>query len=306
MLRVIAVRGPSRTTFGDVGWRPVVSAIGRVFMAAGTLMLLFVAYQLWGTGLAEARSQDKLRDEFREALRTTPSTVPDPTRTEYAPPAPTGAAIAIIKIPRIGVEKTVVQGVGVEDLKKGPGHYPDTPMPGQEGNAAIAGHRTTYGAPFYNLDEVKPNDPILVTTVQGSFRYEVTETKIVRPTEVQVLENTDDNRLTLTTCHPRFSASQRMVIVAKLVGNALPPPPSEEPSIDEEPLTIDAGLSGGTAARTPTVLWGVAFAAVWAAAYGIRRVVGHRWVVWPIALAPMGVTLFIFFENFARLLPANV
>src|SRR5206468_12704168 len=100
------------------------------------------------------------------------------------------------------VEKTVVQGVGVEDLKKGPGHYSDTPMPGQQGNASIAGHRTNYGAPFYNLDQLKPSDPILVTTVQGSFRYDVLETKIVRPSKVDVLENTPDNRLTLTTCHP--------------------------------------------------------------------------------------------------------
>jgi sortase A len=274
-------------------------------MAAGTLMLLFVAYQLWGTGIAEARSQKDLGNEFSQQLKQAPI---DEKRTEYAPPAPTGAAVAIIKIPKIGVEKTVVQGVGVADLKQGPGHYPDTPMPGQEGNAAIAGHRTTYGAPFYNLDELQPNDPILVTTVQGRFRYEVIETTIVRPSAVQVLENTDDNRLTLTTCHPRFSASQRMVVTAKLVGEALPaPPPSDEPATPaEEPASLDEGLSGGTTARTPTVLWGVAFIAVWAGAYGVRRLVGHKWIVWPIALIPMGVTLFILFENFARLLPANV
>ncbi|HUR78034.1 MAG TPA: class E sortase [Acidimicrobiales bacterium] len=288
-----------------MGWRPIVSAIGRVFMAAGTLMLLFVAYQLWGTGLSEARSQDKLSEEFDAVRVAAPPVVVDPSKTEFAPPPPTGAAIAIIKIPRIGVEKTVVQGVGVEDLKKAPGHYPDTPMPGQAGNAAIAGHRTTYGAPFYNLDEVKPSDPILVTTVQGSFRYEVVDTKVVRPSQVEVLENTGDNRLTLTTCHPRFSASQRMVVTAKLVGTALPPPePPQEPVTP--PASIDAGLSGGTTARTPSVLWGLAFAAVWATAYGIRRLVGHKWIVWPIALVPMGITLFIFFENFARLLPANV
>jgi sortase A len=273
-------------------------------MAAGTLMLLFVAYELWGTGLSEARSQKTLTNEFHEAQKDAP--VVDEAHSEFAPPAPTGTAIAIIKIPRIGVEKTVVQGVGVADLKKGPGHYPETPMPGQEGNAAIAGHRTTYGAPFYNMDEVKPNDPILVTTVQGSFRYEVIETKIVRPSEVEVLDNTEDNRLTLTTCHPRFSASQRMVVTAKLVGAALPaPPPSDKPT-NAEPESLDAGLSGGTTARTPSILWGLAFAAVWAGAYGIRRLVGHKWIVWPIAAIPMGVTLFIFFENFARLLPANV
>lgn len=275
-------------------------------------MLLFVAYELWGTSLAEARSQTDLREDFQQAqqeAQDTPAAV-DPTRTESPPPAPTGSAVAIVKIPRIGVEKTVVQGVGVEDLKKGPGHYPDTPMPGQEGNAAIAGHRTTYGAPFYNLDELQPNDPILVTTVQGSFRYEVTETQIVRPSQVEVLNQTDDDRLTLTTCHPRFSASSRMVVTARLIGPALPaPPPIPDPN-NEEPaeseLGTEAGLSGGTAARGPAVMAGLAFAGVWAAAYLIRRQFSHKWLVWPIALVPMGVTLFVFFENFARLLPANV
>jgi sortase A len=274
-------------------------------MAAGMLMLLFVAYELWGTGLAEHRSQSALKQDFRQLQSTAPKG-PD----EFAPPAPTGSAIAIIKIPRTGTEKAVVQGVGVEDLKKGPGHYPNTPMPGQAGNAAIAGHRTTYGAPFYNLDELKPNDPILVTTLQGSFRYEVIETEIVRPSQVDVLDNTDDNRLTLTTCHPRFAASQRMVVTAKLIGAAVQAPtvdPNAPKTATPEPAFEDeAGLSGGTAARGPAVLAGLAFAGVWLVAYIIRRAVGHKWIVWPIALIPMGLTLFVFFENFARLLPANV
>jgi len=272
-------------------------------MAAGTLMLLFVAYQLWGTGIAEARSQSALTEDFQELQAEVPKE-PD----EFAPPAPTGTAIAIIKIPRIGIEKTVVQGVGVEDLKKAPGHYPNTPMPGQVGNAAIAGHRTTYGAPFYNFDELKPNDPILVTTLQGSFRYEVMETKIVRPSQVDVLDNTDDNRLTLTTCHPRFSASQRMVVIAKLIGEALQPPPVDPnaPKAERPVAFEEAGLSGGTAARGPAVLAGLAFVGVWIVAYMIRRAVGHKLIVWPIAAIPMGLTLFVFFEQFARLLPANV
>lgn len=290
-------------TFLAVGWRPIVSAIGRVFMAVGTLMLLFVAFELWGTGISEARSQKDLKTEFRHTLAKTPP--PDETHSLDPPAMPTGSAIATIKIPKIGVEKTVVQGVGVEDLKKGPGHYPNTPMPGQSGNAAIAGHRTTYGAPFYNLDQLKPADPILVTTVQGSFRYEVMDTQIVKPSQVTVLDNTPDNRLTLTTCHPRFSASSRMVITAKLIGVALPAPPADATPA-QALANEDAGLSGGTTARGPAVVWGVAFLAVWAVAYGIRRWIGHKWIVWPIALIPMAITLFIFFENFARLLPANV
>jgi sortase A len=271
-------------------------------MAVGTLMLLFVAYELWGTGISEARSQKDLGHEFKQAQSQAP---PVNEATTLNPPAlPAGGAVAVIKIPKIGVEKTVVEGVGVPDLKRGPGHYPDTPMPGQQGNAAIAGHRTTYGAPFYNLDQLKPSDPILITTLQGSFRYEVMGTQIVRPSEVSVLDNTPDNRLTLTTCHPRFSASSRMVVTAKLIGVALPAPAPDTSTA--APETDPAGLSGGTTARAPAVLWGLAFVAIWAGAYGVRRWIGHKWIVWAVAAIPMAVTLFIFFENFQRLLPANV
>ena len=95
-----------------------------------------------------------------------------------------------------------------------------------------------------------------------------------------------------------------MIVTAKLIGVALPVPTTTPPKEEAKPK--NAGLSGGTTARRPAVLWGLAFAAVWAAAYGIRRKIGHKYIVWAIALIPMGVTLFIFFENFQRLLPANV
>ena len=122
--------------------------------------------------------------------------------------------MARIRIPDIGVDKIVVEGVQVSDLKRGPGHYPDTPLPGQPGNAAIAGHRTTYGAPFNRLDELEPGDEILVTTAQGAFRYEVQRQLIVSPDQVEVLDDFGDDRLTLTACHPKYSARQRIVVVA--------------------------------------------------------------------------------------------
>ena len=107
--------------------RRVVGGIGHTLIAAGVLILLFVAYELWGTGIAEARSQHTLKKDFKAAPGVDQSQVP--------PPTPEGEAVAIIKIPRLGLEKAVVEGVGVEDLKKGPGHYPGTPLPGQPGNA---------------------------------------------------------------------------------------------------------------------------------------------------------------------------
>ncbi|MEO7836381.1 MAG: class E sortase [Acidimicrobiales bacterium] len=297
--------------------RRVIGGVGRTLIAAGVVILLFVAYQLWGTGLAEARSQDKLTSQFRQVLaQPPPATVPGaPDDPPAAPPAaPVGDAIAIIKIPKIGVEKAIVQGVGLAELKTGPGHYPTTPMPGEPGNAAIAGHRTTYGAPFFNLDELAPGDPILVTTRQGKFRYEVTESRVVSPKETSVLDPTDDNRLTLTTCNPRFSAAQRLIVVAVLKGEALDPAPAPDPPQSEtEPQqpakqsleeSEGAGLSGRNADNGPAILWGVLAGLVWLLAW----LLGRAWRRWPAYLlgTPIFlVVLFVFFENFSRLLPSN-
>src|SRR5207247_10810123 len=140
---------------------------------------------------------------------------PLPTSRVALPLRPEGDAVAIIEIPKINVSKAVVQGVGTEDLKKGPGHYPSTPMPGEKGNAAIAGHRTTYGHPFYDLDALKPGDDILVSTREGKFDYKVDHSINVDPHDIAVLNDTGDNLLTLTTCTPRFSAAQRLIVVSK-------------------------------------------------------------------------------------------
>ena len=299
---------PPRTAVRSraVDWRRVMAGTGRTLIAAGVLILLFVVYQLWGTGLAEARSQRSLKKEFRQLLGPTTTTAPGTPSTlpPAPPPAPTGTAVAIIKIPKIGVEKAVVEGVSLSDLKKGPGHYPETPLPGQPGNAAIAGHRTTYGAPFFDLDELQPGDTVFVTTKQGSFRYEVTEKKTVRPKDVSVLDRTDDNRLTLTTCHPRFSARQRLIVIAALQGEAAPaPPPTTTTTAPDDGTTpqttlpteeVDpAGLSGESASAWPTFWWGL---------------LARRWRKWPayaLGMPVFLVVLFVFFENVSRLLPAN-
>ena len=177
----------------------VVGAIGRVLIGLAVVMLLFAAFQLWGTGIQEARAQNALEDEFAELLATADSIgdveAPPPTTTPgdagagpTTPPA-TGPAfdpevarlffpaggdpVSRLTIPSIGVDKVVVEGVQVDDLRQGPGHYTSTPLPGQPGNAAIAGHRTTYGAPFHKIDELVPGDEIQVQTFQGTFTYRV-------------------------------------------------------------------------------------------------------------------------------------
>ena len=123
----------------------------------------------------------------------------------------------------IGINQVVVEGINTPDLRKGPGHYIGTPLPGQSGNAAIAGHRTTYGHPFYNLDSVKVGDPIVLTTLQGIFVYDATRNFVVSPGDTSVIDNVFADTLTLTTCNPRFSASSRLIVQAKLVHSQLFP-----------------------------------------------------------------------------------
>ncbi|MGZ6913597.1 MAG: sortase [Acidimicrobiia bacterium] len=292
---------------------------GTVLRNLGVLLLLFVAFQLWGTAALEHRDQSRLRHDFKIALASqtpasgstaTPtgdgSTLTPPTTAVPAPPAaPSGEAVAMIKIPKIGVEQAVVEGTGVTDLRKGPGHYRNTPLPGQPGNAAIAGHRTTYGAPFNRLDELAVGDPILVTTLQGHFKYIVSDAPFpVSPSQNDVLFNKGDNRLTLTTCHPKFSASKRLIVVAKLAKDAKPAPVRKDAPKTPRAVADDAGTSGDAGALLPALAW----AALVGAAYAGMVRLSRRWnrraallLGTPIVLA----LLFPFFEQLSRLLPAN-
>lgn len=184
--------------------------LGRTFITLGTLILLFLVYQLVGTDFVTNREQSALASELEEQWESdvVDADVPDP-----------GEAYALLQIPKIGVDAAVVEGVSVADLKKGPGHYPGSAVPGGKGNFVISGHRTTYGRPFYDLNELEPGDEITVIDRERNVHtYVVSESKVVLPTEVGVIARTDDARLTLTTCNPRFSARERLIVVAELVG----------------------------------------------------------------------------------------
>src|ERR1700722_14137104 len=196
-------------------------AVGRVVLVAGVLVLLFIPYLLWGTGLMTARSQAVLRTEFSKAQQradvSTPSTIANPAPhgpvAQAAPPIldpAVGSAVGTITIPKIDLSMVVVEGTGEAQLQTGPGHYPGTPLPGEAGNMAIAGHRTTYLHPFYNLNELVPGDGIPPPTVQGVFLYQMTSSQVVLPTDVSVVGATLAPQLTLTTCNPRYSASARL------------------------------------------------------------------------------------------------
>ena len=127
-----------------------------------------------------------------------------------------GDPIGRIRIPEIGVNKVVVEGTDGGSLRKGPGHYPETPFPGIHGTVAIAGHRTTYGAPFNELDKLEQGDEILVEMPYGRFVYEVERQQIVEPTATWVTRRVNHDRLVLTACHPKYSAAEQIVIFARL------------------------------------------------------------------------------------------
>src|SRR4051794_23758993 len=128
-----------------------------------------------------------------------------------------GDAVGRLKIDRIHLSTVVVEGTDANDLRKGPGHYPATPLPGQRGTVGIAGHRTTYGAPFRRIDKVRARDTITVTMPYGRFTYRVERTRIVKPTDVWVTQRVSYDRLILSACHPLYSAAKRIVVFARLV-----------------------------------------------------------------------------------------
>ncbi|HXN62832.1 MAG TPA: class E sortase [Acidimicrobiales bacterium] len=201
----------------------------------GVVILLFVAWQLWGTAIAQHRAQDQLHAEFNAKLRADhvakagkggPVLVAAATRL---PSPPDGSVVAHLQIPAISVDQYVVEGTTENDLSIGPGHYVGTAQPGQAGNVAIAGHRTTHGAPFNRLGQLVKGDQIILTTTSGeSFTYVVAGTpQAVSPGDVSVLNYFGDNRITLTTCNPEFSSTQRLVAVGllKLPSTVAPAPP---------------------------------------------------------------------------------
>ena len=213
--------------------RAAIALAGELLATAGAIILLYVVYVLYGTGLQTAQAQTDLREDLtRTWASSAPQTPAGPAPGPVAPTAPApdpperGEAVALLRVPRFGAyEKVVVEGTDRAELKKGPGHQPGTAMPGQLGNVVLAGHRTTYGAPFGRLDELGPGDDIVVQTAAGVFTYRVRTTEVVAPSAVEVMlpvpgrpgAAPTESLLTLITCTPKYSARSRLVVRGALV-----------------------------------------------------------------------------------------
>jgi sortase A len=131
-----------------------------------------------------------------------------------------GDPVGRLRAVAIGLSEVVVQGTGAGDLRRGPGHYPDSPLPGARGTVAIAGHRTTYGAPFRDIDDLASGDRIDLEMPYGRFTYSVERTRVVAPSALWVTRRVAYDRLVLTACHPLFSAARRIVVFARLERSA--------------------------------------------------------------------------------------
>jgi len=223
--------------------RAVVGTVGELAITAGVLLLLFVVWELgvvgFTTNRAQAATVDTLERQFAQPTPTAPTTpttptTSGPTDTPTASPTtpapvplpPPGDPFAILRIPRLGAAwaKPVYQGVGLDVLAKGIGHYPDTQLPGQVGNAAFAGHRAGHGNPLIDIDTIRPGDAIVVETADTYVIYRADRSEIVPPTDVNVLAPVPDQPgvapteawLTLTSCEPKYGSTNRFIVFAKL------------------------------------------------------------------------------------------
>ncbi len=304
-----------------MSWRNTLAGLGKVLIAAGVVLLLFVGYQLWGTGLATRSAQNDLSTEFDSQLQAVDELPPtDPTRYEVAEStvanlAP-GDPVGRLEIPAIGFDYVVVEGVTLDVLETGPGRFPETSFPGQAGNSAIAGHRATYDAPFNLLDELVPGDEVRITTLQGSFLYEVLPQPnlsgnpgdpaighyLVAPTAVEILDDKGDDRLTLMGCHPRYGSSQRIVVEARLVTEPAPTTPA--PAGDRNPAANEL-LKGERGTWGPVIGWSAAVVVAGLAAWWIaqRRRWQWRLAIYLVASPVVGYLLFRSFEAITALNP---
>jgi sortase A len=189
--------------------RAVLRFVASVMMVSGALLITDAAVTLLWQEPISAVVAHRQQTRLKEAL------IDPPARVIRRMPLP-GDAIGRIEIPAIGVKDYVVEGTDVENLRKGPGHYPGTPLPGDAGTVAIAGHRTTYGAPFRRIDQLHRGQEVAVDMPYDRYVYRVERTKIVEPTDLSVLDRVGHDRLVLSACHPLYSAAQRVVVFARL------------------------------------------------------------------------------------------
>ncbi|MGH8970618.1 MAG: class E sortase [Actinomycetes bacterium] len=202
--------------------RTLLRGTGELLITAGLVLLLFCAYQLYWTNFEARRDADRVSEQIRDAWeRPGPAPTPSAVRSSDF-----GRGFAFLHVPRLGKDFNVpvVEGVTLDDLARGVGHYPETAGPGEVGNFAVAGHRATHGEPFRDMDRVRRGDAVVAETKDTWYTYRVDRIRIVAPSDVWVIQpvpgkpraEPTEALLTLTTCNPRWASTERMVVFGHL------------------------------------------------------------------------------------------
>ena len=228
--------------------RSAVRGVGELLITLGLLLLLFVAWQLWWTDVVADAQQEQIATELRDDWsddRRDSTAAPSEPQGDPPPVADPedGEAFALLHVPRFGEgyqPRPVVEGTSLDLLEKGLGHYDGTALPGAVGNFAVAGHRVTYGKPLNLIAELVEGDAVVVETADTWFTYRVRSSTIVTPDRVDVVAPVPEQPgvvpterlMTLTACHPMFSARERYVVYAVLE--------SWQPAADGPPSSLEA------------------------------------------------------------------
>jgi sortase A len=212
----------------------IVLVLGELLLTFGLIVFLFIFYELkvtdWINAGTQHRLTNTLQKQWQQPVAVAPTTAPVAGKPKpvVIPPIKVvdHQGFAIIRIPRFSptFSRVVVEGVDEGDLEEGPGHYPGTALPGQIGNVVISAHRTTYGHSFNQLDELQNGDPVTIQVRNVTYTYRVIRTQIVDPSDTAVIlpvpgefgVKPTQRLLTMTTCNPKYSASQRLIVTAEM------------------------------------------------------------------------------------------
>jgi sortase A len=271
---------------------PVGTIVGRGITVFLVAVAAFLAFALVLSGLLQARKQIGLQHRFADELAS--NLVP------IGGAIPNGVPIAVVQIPAIGLDQVVVEGSRSAQLQNGPGHVVGTALPGQPGNAVIAGRRTMYRGPFHRIGSLEKRDHIHVTTGQGVATYVVTNVATLSPGDGSFVQDHGDDRLTLFTSGSPWSSDGRLVVTATLQSQPFAATQSPR-SLDPDGL----GLTGERDAAPNVLVWLelLAGAALLTAFVASRWSRSHTWLVCAPVLA---LLMWLFFESATRLLPATL
>lgn len=301
-----------------------------VLTVVGVVAVGFALFAIWGTAVLQQRDQNALRGDLAERFvvdRATAEsgaevegvaangfgTAPEEGDTgeqegnapEELGPVQTGDALALLRIPALGVDQVVVEGSASQQLRSGPGHLRGSPRPGQKGNVVLIGKRTTYGGPFADLAELEPGNRIELGTAAGTHRYVVERVdRLVPDKDEDVVGPTEDNRLTLVTADPPYRAVERLVVVARFDGEAVGAPLRSVP-VGLEPGADELGL-GRDATAMPSVLLFAVLLALSAVGFAWARQRWTTWALWAVFVPVWLAVSVMLFENLLRWFPSTV